>query len=152
MDEQIWEIISSKLNNEILSNEDLNTLDNWLNESPSNLYIYTKLNDFVVAQRECINVDVNDAYNKVMGRVKQNKKGRIGRFIFAISSVAAAILFFFFLLTNHRNNQIIELAQTFTPNITDSLHIQLIHKDKAIVLSEVKDTTLVNLGNIKAFT
>ena len=152
MDEQIWQIISSKLNNEKLSEADEQILDNWLNSSSENLAIYTKFNDFVKSQLACMDVDTNKAYKLVSARIAKNKRKNIFRKISIATSVAASILLAVFLIPKDKKNSTDSFACSNNITISDSSNIHLLYKDQAIILSDSKDTSFIDLPYFQAFT
>ncbi|MEG1119856.1 MAG: FecR domain-containing protein [Bacteroidales bacterium] len=92
MEDKIWEIISSKLNGEPLSNEDSSLLDEWLNASSNNLEVYNKLNTFCAGQSARKEIDANSAYENVIKAISKKKTIRLKHILFSAISTAAVIV------------------------------------------------------------
>ncbi|MEG0517563.1 MAG: FecR domain-containing protein [Bacteroidales bacterium] len=121
MDEKIWEIISSKLNNQPLSAEDLSVLEQWLNANADNLNFYSRMHTFYKGQNVRSNIDVQTAFVKVKGGVSMRKTARFKRILWSGISAAAIVIagLFLFLPKEDKAHHIL-----FTANVLeDSQHI-----------------------------
>ncbi|MDD2595926.1 MAG: FecR domain-containing protein [Bacteroidales bacterium] len=91
-DEHIWEIISAKFAGEEIDVQDEMMLEEWLNGDSDNLDAYLRFNNLVKSRKELGNIDIDEAYRKVTGRLKPKRKSYFTIFVSTISVAAAAVI------------------------------------------------------------
>lgn len=152
MDEQIWQIVSAKLNNESLDDSQIRLLENWLNESEENLELYTGLMRFIKAQQAASSVQTDAACRKVMARIGKERKVRIFRTGAWVATAAACLLAGLFLLnrfTDKPGPEPASLALMHSLSGEDSTRIRLtVGGESAIV--DGTDTLDMLVGGLRA--
>lgn len=152
MEEQIWQIVSAKLNNESLDDSQIRLLENWLNESEENLELYTRLLRFIKAQQAASSVHTDAACRKVMARIGQERKARIFKTGAWIASAAACLLAGVFLLNRYPHNpgpELTPLALGQPLSAGDSTRICLtVGSESAII--DGTDTVDMLVGGLRA--
>lgn len=150
MDEQIWQIVSAKLNNESLDDSQNELLENWLNDSEENLELYTRLAHFVKARRAVSSVHTDAAWQKVTARIGKERKARIFRTGVRVASVAACLLAGIFFLNRFAGNPEPERASlAMELPAGDSTRIRLIVGNESVTV-EGTDTLDMSVGGLRA--
>lgn len=94
MNQNIFEIIAAKINGEVLTDKERQTLDNWLAESLKNMQIFEELKD-IYSNKEDIysfkGIDANNAWQNHLRRVNSTNKLNI-RFLLKYAAIILPIV------------------------------------------------------------
>lgn len=92
MENRIWEIISAKINGEILGASEEEELMRWMDESPEHRAIYLKLKKYYRAYRDESKVNVDAAYERYAGGVAKTKRRRLSHIYRYVGYAACMVL------------------------------------------------------------
>ena len=76
MQDRVWEIISAKINGELLSLSEEEELLQWMDESPDRRLLFHRLEKYYRACRAESKIDVDAAYEKYLAGLSKVKKRR----------------------------------------------------------------------------
>ena len=98
MQDRVWEIISAKINGELLSLSEEEELLQWMDESPDRRLLFHRLEKYYRACRAESKIDVDAAYEKYLAglsKVKKRRQERLYRYVSFAAAVVVAIVFTF---------------------------------------------------------
>lgn len=95
MENRVWEIISAKINGEVLDASEEEVFSRWMDESLRHKTIYLKLEKYYKASRAERGIDVDGAYEKYLAGVAKAKRRRRLR-VYRYTGYAACVVFALF--------------------------------------------------------
>ena len=98
MQDRVWEIISAKINGELLSLSEEEELLQGMDESPDRRLLFHRLEKYYRACRAESKIDVDAAYEKYLAglsKVKKRRQERLYRYVSFAAAVVVAIVFTF---------------------------------------------------------
>lgn len=148
MDKQLYAIIAAKINNEFLSEEELSTLKEWLNNSSKNRQIYYKLEQWNALNKKVSYI--KSSHEEVWIQILQKKRAVMVKqrriFLFKSMSVAAFLILLIsvaFLLMNR--TQISEMSHQLVSTHNET-KLELANGEKIVLNPSVKSVVVDGSG------
>lgn len=149
--EIIWEIISSKIKGEYISEQDEQLFRQWIEASVENANIYHSIENFFSSENMRHSIDVDEAYRNVIRRMEivSDKKKKVERKVKLWRISVAAAIFVGILLTIglvvFNTNQDTFFAENIESGSRDSINVVLgLHNGKNIIINRDKFMNIAN--------